>query len=297
MSRRHRRRLSKKERKIRALALVIVVVLVFVYTNIKLILDILKFIFLVIAILFVLYIFARKNTILSPEVNGKIIAFIDFINPFGRKERAYKKTEYYKQTHLSYKEMKSDVGRVGEYKIFNMLNSTSDNKKFIFNCYLPKDDEETTEVDVIMIHNSGVYIFESKNYSGWIFGTDNHIMWTQTLPVGRNKSQKFNFYNPVMQNNLHIKWLSRYLNDSNIKYHSYIVFGENCDLRDITVTSNYHYILRINELVSSISKAFNSNKNNLSDEQINEIYEKLYPLTQVSEEIKNKHIENISQNH
>ena len=37
-------------------------------------------------------------------------------------------------------------------------------KRFLFNCYLPKQDGEKTEIDVIFLHESGIYVFESKNY-------------------------------------------------------------------------------------------------------------------------------------
>mgnify|MGYP002509292044 CR=1 FL=1 len=35
----------------------------------------------------------------------------------------------------------------------------------LFNLYIPKDNGETTELDVVLLHESGIYVFESKNYS------------------------------------------------------------------------------------------------------------------------------------
>ena len=40
-----------------------------------------------------------------------------------------------------------------------------DGASFLFNCYLPMENKETTEIDAIMIHHSGIYVFESKNYA------------------------------------------------------------------------------------------------------------------------------------
>ena len=87
---------------------------------------------------------------------------------------AYRKTDYYKTTHKSYFTMRSDIGSYGEYLTYKYLKDyESDGARFLYNCYLPKDNGETTEIDVLMIHQSGIYVFESKNYSGWIFGSEN----------------------------------------------------------------------------------------------------------------------------
>lgn len=43
------------------------------------------------------------------------------------------------------------------------------------NLYLPKEDGSTTEIDLIMLSETGILVFESKNYSGWIFGDEKRI--------------------------------------------------------------------------------------------------------------------------
>ena len=37
---------------------------------------------------------------------------------------------------------------------------------------MSKEDGETSEVDLIFITQKGIFVFESKNYSGWIFGDE-----------------------------------------------------------------------------------------------------------------------------
>ena len=44
-----------------------------------------------------------------------------------------------------------------------------------------------------MIHEKGIFVFESKNYSGWIFGSADQLNWTQSLQNG----EKHHFYNPI----------------------------------------------------------------------------------------------------
>lgn len=94
----------------------------------------------------------------------------------------YQKTEYYQATHFPYYKLFNDTGRLGEYYTFKYLSPLKGYKRFLFNCYVPKEAGTDTEIDVIMLHESGIYVFESKNYSGWIFGTENQKQWTQTLP-------------------------------------------------------------------------------------------------------------------
>lgn len=209
--------------------------------------------------------------------------------------KQYKKTEYYAVTHAPYFSVMLDVGRLGEYDTYQHLKSLKGYKKFLFNCYIPKEDEETTEIDVIMLHESGIYVFESKNYSGWIFGTENQKQWTQSLPAGRGRSKKVHFFNPIMQNKTHVKWLKSYLQQEELDFFSYIVFSKRCELKNIKLTTSNHYVLKREYLLSQVRKNANEVGQKLSNEQIDKLYDKLYPLTQVKEETKKEHIQNINE--
>ena len=75
-------------------------------------------------------------------------------------------------------------------QIYNVLEQLEGQKAIISNCYLPLKDSGTTEVDLILIHESGIYVIESKNYSGWIFGSENHKYWTQSLLTRFGKTKR-----------------------------------------------------------------------------------------------------------
>ena len=119
----------------------------------------------------------------------------------------FNKTTYHLSTGNSYFATAFDKGRYGEYLIFKQLKAfEKKGAKFLFNVYFPKENGETTESDVIMITSRGFIVFESKNYSGWIFGDEKNRTWTQALPQGQGRpALKEKFFNPIMQNNLHIK--------------------------------------------------------------------------------------------
>ena len=204
----------------------------------------------------------------------------------------YQTSAYRKITANSYLQVRRDTGKLGEYLIYKKLRSMeNDGAKFLFNIYVPKEDE-TTEIDVLMLHQKGIFVFESKNYSGWIFGKENQLKWTQVLPTGKGKSQKEHFYNPIMQNRTHIKYLKALLGQE-YPYFSIVAFSRRCTLKDINVTSDVKVINR-DDIGNTVQNILSNNLPAVLDEdKINQLYELLLPLTQKSEEEKLKHIEQI----
>ena len=206
----------------------------------------------------------------------------------------FKQGTYYQVTKNGFFETILDAGRHGEYLTYQKLKFYEvDGGKFLFNSYLPKNDGTTTEIDVILIHSTGIFVIESKNYSGWIFGSENSKTWTQTLPRGRGRAQKEHFYNPIMQNNTHIKCLKNIVGND-VPIYSLIAFSERCTLKNITVESpdikvfNRQYI---NKIVKNMGdKSIQA----LSKTDIERIYEMLYPYTQTTEYEKLQHIDNIN---
>ena len=208
----------------------------------------------------------------------------------------YKKTDYYDKKRTPFLRFYFDKGTYGEYLTYKYLRSyEQDGAKFLYNCYLPKDDGETTEVDVMMIHSSGIYVFESKNYSGWIFGSENQKNWTQSLPQGRG-SHKEQFLNPIMQNKLHIKWLEKQIGE-NRPIHSIVVFSERCELKKVEVTGDSVKVIKRYDVLETVKDIAATKGTELTESEIESIYNKLYPFTQVDDDLKAKHIQDIKSNH
>ena len=113
----------------------------------------------------------------------------------------------------------------------NLVRLFGRNGKVLRNVYIPKEDGETTEIDLLFITAKGIFVLESKNYSGWIFGSESQHKWTVSFPNGA----KERFYNPIKQNRTHCKWLRRYLGDDTPLF-PIVVFSERCELKKITVS-------------------------------------------------------------
>ncbi|MDD4689580.1 MAG: nuclease-related domain-containing protein [Eubacteriales bacterium] len=184
-------------------------------------------------------------------------------------------------------------GNYGEFLTYRILEKCGENK-ILCNVYLPKSNGETTEVDLISINSKGIFVYESKNYSGWIFGDDKSRNWTQCLKGGK----KNKFYNPVFQNKGHITAIDNYLekNYSNC-FLSYIVFSERCELKKITVSTDNVKVMNRNYLKKHLAQDKNTLPDVLLSEDVNRIYDTLKSNTLVDELVKQKHIENIRTKH
>lgn len=182
-----------------------------------------------------------------------------------------------------------DPGHFGEYLIEYALNSLPGYSKQLCNVYLPYKGR-TSEVDVIMLHETGIYVFESKNYSGWIFGNESGQYWTQFL----NKNTKNRFYNPILQNKTHIRALKQYLRlDDQTRILSYIVFSQRCELKKICEKSENTIVIRRPDMLKSIRAGIKDQTSVFSKDHIDLMYEELLPLTDITAEEKVSHIDNI----
>lgn len=99
--------------------------------------------------------------------------------------------------------------------------------------YFPREDgrrvvteADLVQIDVVALDQSGVYVFESKDYGGWIYGHGERRMWTQVLNFGREKHQ---FYSPVLQNATHVVALKSMVGKMPVC--SVVVFGREATLK------------------------------------------------------------------
>ncbi|MBR2341527.1 MAG: NERD domain-containing protein [Clostridia bacterium] len=170
---------------------------------------------------------------------------------------SYITSSYYKVTKHFYFDIYTDKGKYGEYLIYKHLKKMeADGAKFLFNLYIPNSSGGTTEIDVLIISPKGIFVFESKNYSGWIFGSENQKNWYQTLSGRDRTCCKEKFYNPVRQNRAHIEALKKFL-QVNVPMWSIIVFSERCTLKSIEITSNDVAVINRDKLGREVASIYN----------------------------------------
>lgn len=158
--------------------------------------------------------------------------------------------------------------------------------KTLRNVYIPKDNGETSEIDVMYITQKGIFVFESKNYSGWIFGDERGQYWTVMLP----NRQKNRFYNPIKQNRTHIKWLQKYVG-ADVPLFSIIVFSERCELKKVELESTDVKVIKRDRTYAAVRDIWDSHADAVDD--VDALYEKLKVLTNVDKAVKAAHIADI----
>ena len=186
-------------------------------------------------------------------------------------KQKYDKSQYKKESGNRYAQVRFNSGNYGEYLSFLKLEKIKGSHKILTNVYVPKENGETTEIDLVYIHETGIYVLESKNYSGWIFGSENNKYWTQSFKTGR----KERFYNPILQNKIHIKYLSKALNLDEKYMKSIIVFSERCTLKKIEVTSENVRVINRYNLVKVIEKLIKNSEKVFGEKEINNMYSDL----------------------
>ena len=84
----------------------------------------------------------------------------------------------------------------------------------------------TTQIDHVLVAATGIFVIETKHYSGWIFGNPQDRQWTQT--IYQKKSQ---FQNPLHQNYGHIKALQSLFDLPTEHFHSVVVFTADAEFK------------------------------------------------------------------
>ena len=159
------------------------------------------------------------------------------------------------------------------------------------NVYIPAEIGETTEIDLLYITPKGLFIIESKNCSGWIFGKESDRYWTQCLP---DKS-RIRFFNPIWQNRGHIKWLREFLRDENLPCFSLIVFSERCSLKKLDYHDENCVIIHRDELISTMRSMWKKLPDVFDDVGTQSIYDTLSILQNADEAMKQAHIDRIQE--
>jgi len=114
-------------------------------------------------------------------------------------------------------------GKIGEtlIDITNNLRLDKSIYKSLSNVTIKLNDGSTTQIDHIIVSKFGIFVIETKNMKGWIFGSEHQKRWTQNI-----YGKKHTFQNPLHQNYRHIKAIKELLNMSSNIYSIVSFVGE-----------------------------------------------------------------------
>lgn len=98
-------------------------------------------------------------------------------------------------------------GKVGEFEVSSILAALSKNEYRVFNNITLPSKYGSTQIDHVVISIYGIFVIETKNYKGLIYGGENAEKWTKNM-----WGNKYEFRNPLKQNYGHVKTLQQLLN-------------------------------------------------------------------------------------
>lgn len=115
-------------------------------------------------------------------------------------------------------------GWIGEQKTkFKLWLSLSGKTYHKFHNIILPSKSGTTQIDHIIVSIFGVFIIETKNYTGWIFGSADQAKWTQVI-----YNKKYSFQNPLRQTYRQKKALSEFLKIPEYTVHPLVYFVGQC---------------------------------------------------------------------
>lgn len=154
----------------------------------------------------------------------------------------------------------------------------------IFNDLFFENNGYTTQIDHVVVSPYGVFVIETKGYKGWIMGGENSEYWTQV--IYKFKAQ---FYNPIKQNDGHVRFLRHILHESTtIPIIPIVVFNNEAELK---VNVQHHIVVNRCYLTDAIMHYRNIVMNEDTRQRIIKTLNNY--LVYADNEKKAQHIENI----
>ena len=174
-------------------------------------------------------------------------------------------------------------GILGEFQVRLALGKNETNVKYIINNLMIVNEGKSSQIDHLIISRKGIFVIETKNYSGRIYGQENQLEWTQVLQYGRVKNK---FYNPIKQNKGHIYSLSKVIGRNDC-FISIIVFPKARLMTNATTEVGN---------IGAIRKKYKiQTKNVLTIEELNDIYARLLKYKKNPQATTKEHIRMIKQ--
>lgn len=184
-----------------------------------------------------------------------------------------------------------NIGKFGEKRVVRKLAWLS--KEYItLNDILLPTHYGTTQIDHIVVSPYGIFVIETKNYKGWIFGHENSEEWKQSL-LGKKRfwgwsSEQHKLRNPIRQNAAHVRAVKAILKEiGDFPIIPIVVFADSAELN---ITTPNHIVINWCNLRSAI-KSYRTPS--ISPEDIQRIVSRISSANITTEGSRESHIRNV----
>jgi hypothetical protein len=173
----------------------------------------------------------------------------------------------------------SAKGRRGENKVAGILSKLPTSEYFVMNDITIQNERGSTQIEHIVISAYGVFVIETKNFSGWIMGGEKSDQWIKNV-----YGHKYYFYNPIRQNYGHISALARTLLVPKDCFVSIVAFPYKADIK---VHTSEH-VVYFRDVIPTI---LSYSKKRFSVSEVDKMANQLLSLQLNSKEQKKEHIQ------
>jgi len=185
------------------------------------------------------------------------------------------------------------IGENGERAVSSYLTDLECEEYQVFNDLLLREGNYTAQIDHIILSRYGVFVIETKNVHGKVYGSGNAEFWKQYLPDRGYKrygsTQEHQLRNPLWQNADHIKSLRRLVFNRDIPILGIVVFPYETSLyvtAELPVLKMWQVVPYIKQYRDKV----------LTMEQVNFYRRRLLEAISTTESDRKRHLDNVNRN-
>ncbi|MED4532933.1 nuclease-related domain-containing protein [Metabacillus fastidiosus] len=190
------------------------------------------------------------------------------------------------------------IGEIGEYKINIQLDQLPKDYKYLSDIIIPNSKAKSgySQIDHIVLTPYAVFVIETKNYQGTIYGGRDRRTWSV--------NGKFKMLNPFHQNYGHISALKSIIPIDSSNIVSMISFTKRCtfkidtELRNIQSNELIVYDIELSEFISrklNILK-YQNESSVYSNIEIEQIHQQIEQANIVDTKIRERHVQLLKSN-
>ena len=172
-------------------------------------------------------------------------------------------------------------GYIGEKAVVTVLSGLPEGQYKILNDIMLQTEQGTTQIDHIVVSVYGIFVIETKNYKGWITGSEFADYWTKNM-----YGKKYTFRNPLKQNYAHVKALEEKLGVPEDKFIPIVAFSSNCDIK-VKTSKQVVYIGQLKRIIKGYQEI------EFSENELDLLVEKIKNENIVEKDARKKHVKQI----
>lgn len=194
-----------------------------------------------------------------------------------------------------YRGLTYSAGNAGEHAVAKRLRRLSRNRYFIINdLMIEKRNGHTTQIDHVVVSPYGIFVIETKNISGHVYGAEFSKQWTRYWRGykrgGYYGTDNMSFDNPVLQNGAHVKALQEILQEYHPRFIPIVAFSPQATLKVNVQGVDVIYWTDIKSVIKSYDEEV------MDVDKAKEIYERLLAINIKDKARRRGHAERAQRN-